>query len=133
MKNVAALLFIILFAVELYFSAAGSAHKRKKLLKGWNPVKGRIRSVEKKFDPLLRKNICELTIEADEGRIVYAKDSAMFCIYEEEEEVDLMEKNGVHRFRGNDRVDKRGRKELLLGTVPMLVVVALSAAIAIIF
>ena len=133
MKNAAALLFIAVFIVELYFASAGSSHRRKKLIRGWNPVKGRIVGIEKKFDQLLRKNVMELTIEAAEGRIIYAKDSALFCIYEEGEEVDLMEKDGVHRFRGNERVDRKGRKEILLGTIPMLVIVAVSALGALLF
>ena len=45
------------------------------------------------------------------------------------EEVDLMELNGVHRFLGNDRVDKKGRKETLLGTLPLLGLIIICALI----
>ena len=37
----------------------------------------------------------------------------MFCIYEKGEEVELIEKDGVHRFIGNDRVHKKGIRETL--------------------
>ena len=111
---------IILFGVEVYFCAAANQHKRKKLIKGWNPVKGTISSIEKKSDGVSGKTYAELTIAGPEDRTVYAKVEPMFCIYEPGEEVDLMELNGVHRFRGNDRVDQKGRREVLLGTLPLL-------------
>jgi len=44
-----------------------------------------------------------------------------------------MEKDGYHRFLGNDRVDSRGKKELLWGIVPMLVLIAGIAALSFFF
>jgi hypothetical protein len=130
-KNLTAVIVMIVLLIELYLCAASAQHRRKKLLKGWNPVKGRIREIEKKNDMISHKNYVELTIDAPDDRTVYAKVGNL-CIYEVGEEVDLMEMDGVHRFRGNERVDKKGKKELLLGTLPMLgiliIAMALSAA-----
>lgn len=119
-KTVIEIFAIILFGIEVYFCAAANQHRRKKLIKGWNPVKGTISSIEKKNDGISGKTYSELTIAGPEDRTVYAKVEPLFCIYEPGEEVDLMELNGVHRFRGNERVDKKGRKEVILGTVPLL-------------
>ena len=42
-------LFVIcLLGVEMYFCTAGNRHRRKKILKGWNPVKGTITAIDKK-------------------------------------------------------------------------------------
>ena len=119
-KNIAAVVFVIVFLVELYYAAAGSAHRKKKKLKGWNPVKGTIESKEKLFDQLAHRNVIEMKIISESGNTVYAKQSPMFCIFEKGEEVELIEKDGVHRFIGNDRVHKKGIKETLIGTLPML-------------
>ena len=134
MKQIAAIVMIIVLLVELYLATAGSQHRKKKLLKGWNRTKGTIRSIEKVRDNVgaSRKTYMELTIDAESGQTVYAK-LGMMCIYEVGEEVELMEKDGYHRFLGNDRVDARGKKELLLGTIPMLVLVAGIAALSFFF
>ena len=99
-QNITAIVVILVFLVELYFCTAGSNHRRKRLLSGWNPVKGRIKTVEEKRDEIYHKKYIELTIEVGDGRLVYSKQNPMFCIYEEGEEVDLMENKGVHRFCG---------------------------------
>lgn len=125
-KNIAAVLIVLIFAIELYFATKGSQHRKKKHLKGWNVVKGSISSIEKKVDDRTKKNYYELTIETETDRTVTAKEG-IFSIYEVGEEVLLQEKNGYHRFMGNDRVDRQGRKEMLIGTVPLLVIVALAA------
>ncbi len=125
-KNIAAALIVLIFAIELYFATKGSQHRKKKHLKGWNIVKGSISSIEKKVDDRTKKNYYELTIETETDRTVTAKEG-IFSIYEVGEEVLLQEKNGYHRFMGNDRVDRQGRKEMLIGTVPLLVIVALAA------
>ncbi|MBR6402797.1 MAG: hypothetical protein IKS48_05390 [Eubacterium sp.] len=130
MKNVVACVFMILFLVELYFCSAGSAHRKKKKLKDWTPVKGKIKSIEKVHDELLKRNVMELTIVTDSGNTAYSKQSPMFCIYEKGEEVELIEKEGVHRFIGNDRVHKKGVKETLIGVVPMLIFIALAALLS---
>jgi hypothetical protein len=124
-KNLSAVIVMIVLLVELYFCTAASQHRRKKLLKNWNPVKGKIRGIEKKDDPLSRKSYVELTIDAPEDRTVYAKVGTM-CPYEIGEEVDLMELNGVHRFRGNERLDRKAKKELLIGTLPMLGIIIIA-------
>jgi len=120
LKNAIAVVFVIIFLIELFFASAGSAHRKKKKLKGWNVVKGKIKSVEKVQDELTKRTVVELTIKTDNGNTVYAKQSPMFCIFEKGEEVELIEKDGVHRFIGNDRVHKKGVKETLIGTLPML-------------
>ena len=130
MKNIAAIVFVIVFLVELYFAAAGSAHRKKKKLKGWNLVKGTIQSKEKLFDQLAHKNVIEMTIITESGSTVYAKQSPMFCIFDEGEEVELIKKEGVHRFIGNDRAHKQGVKETLIGTIPMLVIIAVAAILS---
>ncbi len=134
MKHIAAIVMIIALLVELYLCTAGSQHKKKKLLKGWNKTKGTIRSIEKKQDNVgaSRKSYTELTIDAENGQTVYAK-IGMMCIYEEGEEVDLMEKDGYHRFLGNDRVNAKGKKELFWGTIPMIVLIAGIAALSYFF
>ena len=96
MKNIVAVIFMVVFLVELYFCSAGSAHRKKKKLKNWTPVTGKIKSIEKVMDPMARKNVMELTILTDGGNTVYAKQSPLFCIYEKGEEVELIEKEGVH-------------------------------------
>ncbi|MBR3539455.1 MAG: hypothetical protein IKQ49_06375 [Eubacterium sp.] len=134
MKNIAAVVMILALLAELYLMTAGSQHKRKKLIKGWNPTRGVIRAIEKKQDNVgaSRKSYTELTIEAESGQKVYARVGNM-CIYEVGEEVDLMEKDGYHRFRGNDRVDAKGKKELFWGIIPMLVLIAGIAALSLAF
>ena len=134
MKNIAAVVMILALLVELYLASAGSQHKKKRCLKGWNKKKGVIKSIEKVQDNVgaSRKSYTELTIEAEGGQTVYAR-LGMFCIYEVGEEVELMEKDGYHRFLGNDRVDKRGKKELLWGIIPMLVLISGIAALSFFF
>ena len=129
-KNIVGVLFIIIFLVELFFASAGSAHRKKKKIKGWNVVTGKIKSMEKVEDELTHKAMVELTIKTQNGNTVYAKQSPLFCCYEKGEEVELIEKDGVHRFIGNDRVHKKGVKETIIGTVPFLVLVALAALIS---
>ncbi|MCR5148213.1 MAG: hypothetical protein K6C35_04505 [Eubacterium sp.] len=128
-KNLAAIVIVMLFCIELYFSMKGSQHRKKKHIKGWNIVKGRIVSTEKKMDMISRKNIVELTIETESGRTVTAKEG-IFSLYEPGEEVLLQEKDGYHKFIGNDRSDRQGRKELLIGIIPMLVVVGIAALLS---
>ena len=70
MKNIVAVIFMVVFLVELYFCSAGSAHRKKKKLKGWNPVTGKIKSIEKVTDALTRRNVMELTIRTDGGSTV---------------------------------------------------------------
>ena len=130
MKNIVGVLFIVVFLVEIYFCAAGSAHRRTRRLKGWNPVKGKIKSMEKVKDPISRRDYMELTIETESGSTVYAKQSNMFCIFTKGEEVELIEKDGVHRFIGNERVHKQGVKETLIGTIPFLTLVAIAALLS---
>ena len=131
-KNIAAVVFVIVFLVELYYAAAGSAHRKKKRLKGWNPVKGTIESKEKLFDQLAHRNVIEMKIISESGNTVYAKQSPMFCIFDEGEEVELIEKDGVHRFIGNDRVHKRGVRETLIGTIPMLVLIVIAIILSVV-
>ena len=134
MKNIAAIVMILALCVELYLCTAGSQHKKKKLLKGWNKTKGTIRSIDKVQDNVgaSRKSYMELTIDAESGQTVYAR-LGMMCIYEVGEEVELMEKDGYHRFLGNDRVNARAKKELLWGTIPMVVLIAAIAVLSIVF
>ncbi len=129
-KNISMIVVSILVLVELYISAAGNQHKLKKVHKGWELTKGTIEKIVKKYDSLSRRNVAELTIISESGSRVYAKVSSAFCIYEEGEEVLLEVKNGYHRFLGNERVGRRGRKELILGIVPMLVFLLLVAFLA---
>ncbi len=131
-KNIAAVVFVIVFLFELYYAAAGSAHRKKKKLKGWNPVKGTIESKEKLFDQIAHRNVIEMTIISESGNTVYAKQSPMFCIFDEGEEVELIEKDGVHRFIGNDRVHKRGVRETLIGTIPMLVLIVIAIILSVV-
>ena len=131
-KNLTAVIVMIILLVELYLCTASSQHRRKKLIKGWNPVKGKIREIEKKDDLISRKSYIELTIDAPDDRTVYAKVGNL-CIYEVGEEVDLMELNGVHRFRGNERVDRKGKKELMLGTLPMLGIIVIAMILSAMF
>lgn len=131
-KNIVAVVFVIVFLVELYYAAAGSAHRKKKKLKGWNPVKGTIESKEKLFDQLAHRNVIEMKIISESGNTVYAKQSPMFCIFDEGEEVELIEKDGVHRFIGNDRVHKRGVRETLIGTIPMLVLIVIAIILSVV-
>jgi hypothetical protein len=63
---------------------------------------------------------------------VYARIGTM-CIYEVGEEVELMEKDGYHRFLGNDRVNAKGKKELLWGTIPLLVIIIGVAVLSAVF
>ena len=130
MKNVVACIFMVIFLVELYFCSAGSAHRKRKKLKDWTPVKGKIKSIEKVQDEFTKRSVMELTIRTDGGNTVYAKQSPMYCIYEKGEEVELIEKDGVHRFIGNDRVHKKGVKETLIGVIPMLVLIGLAALLS---
>ena len=130
LKNIIAIFFVIVFLVEMYFSAAGSAHRRKRKIKGWNVVTGKIKSMEKIQDEMSRRTVVEMTIKTKSGSTVYAKQSPMFCIYEKGEEVELIEKDGVHRFIGNERVHKQGVKETIIGIVPFLVLVALAGVLS---
>ena len=129
-KNIVGILFVIVFLVSLFFAAAGSAHRKKKKLKGWNVVTGKIKSMERVQDELTKKPMIEMTIKTKSGSTVYAKQSPMFCCYEKGEEVELIEKDGVHRFIGNDRVHKKGVKETIIGMVPFLVLVGIAAIIS---
>ncbi|SEQ94623.1 hypothetical protein SAMN02910369_02736 [Lachnospiraceae bacterium NE2001] len=130
LRNIIAIIFVIVFLVELFFATAGSAHRKKKKIKGWNVVTGKIKSLEKKEDELTHKPVIEMTIKTKNGNTVYAKQSPMFCCYEKGEEVELIEKDGVHRFIGNDRVHSKGVKETLIGTVPFLVMVSIAALLS---
>ena len=129
-QNIIAVVFVIVFLVELYFLSASSAHKKRKKLKNWNVVTGKIKSIEKTQDELTHKSVKEMTIVTDSGHTVYAKQSPMFCIFEEGETVELIEKDGVHRFIGNDRVHKQGVKENILGVVPFLVLVGIAGLLS---
>ncbi len=129
-RNIAAIFFVIVFIVEMYLCSAGSNHRKRKKLKGWRSTTGKIISVEKVQDEISHRNYMEVTVESADGHTVYSKHSPMFCIYEKGEEVELIEKDGVHRFIGNDRVGRQGRKEMLLGTIPMLVLILISALIS---
>ena len=131
-QNIVVLVFVVALLVELYLCAAGANHRRNKKLKGWNPVKGTITSITEKYDDFARKKVKELTIASETGNTVYSKQSTVFCIYEEGEEVELIEKDGVHRFIGNDRVHKQGVKETLLGVIPILVLIAVAAVLSLV-
>ena len=129
-RNIVAVIFVIVFLVELFYATAGSAHRKKRKIKGWNVVTGKIKSMEKVEDPMTHRAVIEMTIKTKNGNTVYAKQSPMFCCYEKGEEVELIEKDGVHRFIGNDRVHKKGVKETIIGTVPFLVMVGVAALIS---
>ena len=129
-RNIVAVIFVIVFLVELFYATAGSAHRKKRKIKGWNVVTGKIKSMEKVEDPRTHRAVIEMTIKTKNGNTVYAKQSPMFCCYEKGEEVELIEKDGVHRFIGNDRVHKKGVKETIIGTVPFLVMVGIAALIS---
>lgn len=129
-RNIVAIIFVIVFLVELFYATAGSAHRKKRKIKGWNVVTGKIKSMEKVEDPMTHRAVIEMTIKTKNGNTVYAKQSPMFCCYEKGEEVELIEKDGVHRFIGNDRVHKKGVKETIIGTVPFLVMVGIAALIS---
>ena len=130
LKNIIAVAFVIVFLIEMFFAAAGSAHRKKKKLKDWNVVTGKIKSMEKIEDEMTHRAVIEMTIKTKGGNTVYAKQSPMCCCYEKGEEVELIEKDGVHRFIGNDRVHKKGVKETILGVVPFLVLVGIAALIS---
>ena len=129
-RNIVAVIFVIVFLVELFYATAGSAHRKKRKIKGWNVVTGKIKSMEKVEDPMTHRAVIEMTIKTKNGNTVYAKQSPMFCCYEKGEEVELIEKDGVHRFIGNDRVHKKGVKETIIGTVSFLVMVGIAALIS---
>ena len=129
LKGFIEIFVIVVLGVEMYFCTAGNRHRKKKILKGWNPAKGTVTAIEKKTDELSKKTVTELFFVSADERTVYAKQDSFFCIYEVGEEVDLMELNGVHRFLGNDRVDKKGRKETLLGTLPLSGLIIICALI----
>lgn len=129
-RNIIAVIFVIVFLVELFYATAGSAHRKKRKIKGWNVVTGKIKSMERVDDPMTHRAVIEMTIKTKNGNTVYAKQSPMFCCYEKGEEVELIEKDGVHRFIGNDRVHKKGVKETIIGTVPFLVMVGIAALIS---
>ena len=131
LQNIIAVIFTVVLIVELFICTAASNHRKKKKLKEWNLAKGKIKKIEKVQDELTHRNFMELTIISDDGHTVYSKHSPMFCIYEKGEEVELIEKDGVHKFIGNDRVNSRAKKEFLLGTLPMLVLVAIAALLSI--
>ena len=129
-RNIVAVIFVIVFLVELFYATAGSAHRKKRKIKGWNVVTGKIKSMEKVEDPMTHRAVIEMTIKTKNGNTIHAKQSPMFCCYEKGEEVELIEKDGVHRFIGNDRVHKKGVKETIIGTVPFLVMVGIAALIS---
>ena len=129
-KNIVAVVFMIIFLIELYFCTAGSNHRKKKIPKGWNKVSGKVESVEKVRDEISQRSYVEVTVRMPDGRRVYSKHSPTFCIYEKGEEVEMMEMDGVHRFVGNDRVNRRGIKETLLGTLPMLILIVFAAVLS---
>lgn len=126
MSNLFIVVIILILAAELMFLSASSQHRKKRILSGWHPTSGVIRTIEKKYDSLAHRNYCELTIDTESGSVCYAKVGALFNQYEEGEKVDLMELNGVHRFLGNDRMNRKARKELAIGVIPILVLVVLS-------
>ncbi len=129
-RNIVAVVFSIVLIVELFLCTAGSNHRKKKKLKDWKPVKGKITSIEKVQDELTRKSYMELTIKTENGNTIYSKQSPIFCIYEKGEEVELIEKESIHRFIGNDRVHKQGVKETMLGTIPMIVLIIIAAVLS---
>jgi hypothetical protein len=129
-RNILAVLFMIVFVVELFFCSAGNAHRKKKKLKDWNETTGRIEKIENVQDNISRRNYTELTIKTKSGSTIYSKQSPMFRIYEVGEKVELIEKDGIHRFIGNDRVNKKGVRETLIGTIPILVLVGLAALLS---
>ena len=43
-RNIVAVIFVIVFLVELFYATAGSAHRKKRKIKGWNVVTGKIKS-----------------------------------------------------------------------------------------
>jgi hypothetical protein len=131
-RNIVGVIFVIVFLVSLFFASAGSAHRKKKKIKGWNVVTGKIKSMEKVQDELTHRTVIEMTIKTKSGSTVYAKQSPMFCIFDEGEEVELIEKDGVHRFIGNDRVHKRGVRETLIGTIPMLVLIVIALILSVV-
>ena len=47
-KNLAVLVIVLVFGIELFLSTKGSQHRKKKHLKNWNLVKGVISGIEKK-------------------------------------------------------------------------------------
>ena len=94
-RNIVAVFIAIVLIVELYLSAMGNQHLKKKLHKGWNRTKGKVKSVEEKYDTFSKKNVNEVTIEAENGALVYSK-QGHFCIYEVGEEVELEEKDGAY-------------------------------------
>ncbi len=130
LKNIIAVAFMLVLLVEMYFITAGSNHRKKKKLKGWNPASGKITKIEDVNDAYTRKSYKELTITTKDGHTVYSKQSPMFCIYRTGEKVELIEKDGVHRFIGNDRVNAKARKELLIGTIPMIMLILIAALIS---
>ncbi|MCR5291797.1 MAG: hypothetical protein K6E28_02775 [Eubacterium sp.] len=121
-KNISIIIVSIILMVELYLAAAGNSHRMKRVHKGWRKTTGVIDSIVTKYDSLAKKNVAELTIISESGSRVYAKVSNAFCIYEKGETVYLEEKDGYHRFLGNERVGKRGTIEVILGTVPMIII-----------
>lgn len=135
LQNAAFLITAIILAVELYFMSASAQHRKKRLHKGWQRSTGVIDSMSSRedHDTQLKKTVTELVIIAENGARVYAKVSPHFNIYEIGEEVELEVKNGYHRMLGNDRVGSRGRKELILGTVPMLIIIGIAAVLSIVF
>ncbi len=132
MKNLAALVVTLLFAFELYLCTAAEQHRKKKIQKGWNVVKGTITAIEKKEDAITHKQVNELTIETPDGRKVYAK-AGLLHIFEEGEEAILQEKDGYHKFVGTENSHKRGTKELMLGLIPVAIILVISVICAILF
>ena len=129
-RNIVGVIFVIVFLVSHFFASAGSAHRKKKKIKGWNVVTGKIKSMEKVQDELTHRTVIEMTIKTKSGSTVYAKQSKKKSAYEKGEEVELIEKDGVHRFIGNDRVHKKGVKETIIGVIPFLVLVGIAALIS---
>ena len=93
MKSIAAIVMILVFLVELYLATAGSQHRKKKLLKGWNRTRGTIRSIEKVQDNLgaSRKTYMELTMIAVFVAVLCGNQS------------DTVEACGVECDHGNDQ------------------------------
>ena len=81
LKGFIEIFVIVVLGVEMYFCTAGNRHRKKKMLKGWNPAKGTVTAIEKKTDELSKKTVTELTIVTPDERTVYAKQDSFFCIY----------------------------------------------------
>ena len=82
LKNIIAVAFVIVFLIEMFFAAAGSAHRKKKKLKDWNVVTGKIKSMEKIED--------EYDLQCYEKAMkLYKEDDKTFTLDEVERELGL--------------------------------------------